>query len=248
MNTPSLGVWLVGASGRMGQAIQRVADEAGDIHFCGSIGSRGADRSVEEHGYPVVVIDFSSPDGTFAACDFAARHGYPLVSGTTGLGTPHEVRFTELAQFNAVLHANNMSAGVHVLAALVQQAAATLCDWDTEIVELHHRMKKDSPSGTALLLAQAADAGRDLQGEAHWRRSREGIVGARPAKEMGIFGVRGGDVVGEHTVFLFGSGERLELTHRATDRTIFARGAVRAARWLTGRAAGRYHMTDVLGL
>ncbi|MBU6161600.1 MAG: 4-hydroxy-tetrahydrodipicolinate reductase [Myxococcales bacterium] len=248
MNTPSLGVWLVGASGRMGQAIQRVADEAGDIHFCGSIGSRGADRSVEEHGYPVVVIDFSAPQGTCVACDFAATHGYPLVSGTTGLDAAHEERFQQLAQYNAVLHANNMSAGVHVLAALVQQAATTLRDWDTEIVELHHRMKKDSPSGTALLLARAADAGHGVQGEAHWRRSRDGIVGARSAGELGIFGVRGGDVVGEHTAFLFGSGERLELTHRATDRTIFARGALRAARWLTGRAAGRYHMTDVLGL
>jgi 4-hydroxy-tetrahydrodipicolinate reductase len=248
MNTPALGLWLVGASGRMGQAIRHVAEEAGDLHFCGSLGSRGADRSVEEHGYPVVVIDFSAPQGTLAACDFAAKHGYPLVSGTTGLDTAHEQRFTELAQFNAVLHANNMSAGVHVLAALVEQAASTLSEWDTEIVELHHRLKKDSPSGTALLLARAADAGHNFQGEAHWRRSREGIVGARGIGELGMFGVRGGDVVGEHTVFFFGQGERIELTHRATDRAIFARGAVRAARWLAGRAAGRYSMTDVLGL
>lgn len=248
MTTPSLGLWLVGASGRMGQAIQRVAEESGDVHFCGSIGSRGADRSVEEHGYPIVIIDFSSSEGTLAACDFAARHGYPLVSGTTGLGPEHAQRLDDLARFNAVLHANNMSAGVHVLAALVQQAAASLPDWDTEIVELHHRLKKDAPSGTALLLARAADAGHDVEGETHWRQSREGIVGARPNGELGIFGVRGGDVVGEHTVYLFGAGERIELTHRATDRTIFARGAVRAARWIAGRAAGRYHMTDVLGL
>lgn len=248
MSKPALGLWLVGASGRMGQAIRRVAEEAGDIRICGSVGARGPDRSVEEHGYPVVVIDFSSPDGTFAACEFAAAHGYPLVSGTTGLCTPHEQRFAELSRFNAVLHANNMSAGVHVLAALVQQAAASLSDWDTEIVELHHKLKKDSPSGTALLLARAADAGHNVQGESHWRQSREGIVGARPDGEVGIFGVRGGDVVGEHTVYLFGAGERMELTHRATDRTIFARGAVRAARWMAGRAAGRYHMTDVLGL
>ncbi len=248
--TASLGLWLVGSTGRMGAAIQHELRHLPDLFIAGHITSQGADRSVEEHGTPVVVVDFSSPTGCLAAIEFSDRYGYPLVSGTTGLDDATHQRLDTLARTTAVVHAHNMSQGVQTLMHLVRQAAAALNEWDAEVVELHHRRKEDAPSGTAVSLGHAIGAGRGrgTRDETGWVFGRHGRPGARTAEEIGMSAVRGGDVVGEHTAFFFGDGERLELTHRATDRGIFARGAIRAARWVVNAPAGRYDMQDVLGL
>jgi 4-hydroxy-tetrahydrodipicolinate reductase len=241
-----LNLWLVGAQGRMGRAIEGLLESEEGFRLSGRIVSRGPDRAVSETGDPVVVVDFSSPEGLMQAIAFAEEHGYPLVSGTTGLSDVHHARLLAASALIPVLHSANMSAGVQTLLALAEMATGALPGWDAEVVELHHRAKKDAPSGTALALAQALAPGPD--GPMPLRTAREGMVGARPDQEIGVMAVRGGDVVGEHTLYLFGAGERLELTHRATDRTIFARGAIRAACWLADRPPGRYTMRQVLGL
>jgi 4-hydroxy-tetrahydrodipicolinate reductase len=192
-----------------------------------------------------VAIDFSSPAGTTALLDSAVRAGVAVVSGTTGLAGDTIAALDRAATRIPVLWEPNMSIGVHVLGALVRQAAAALGPgFDIEIVEAHHRMKVDAPSGTALRLAEHAEAGRaDVTSRAH---GREGRPGARPASEIGMHAVRGGDVIGDHSVHFLGIGERLELVHRATSRDVFAHGALRAARWIAGRPAGRYTLADVL--
>jgi 4-hydroxy-tetrahydrodipicolinate reductase len=234
----------------MGGAIQAELRTHPDFFIAGHITSKGADRSVEEHGTPIVVVDFSSPSGCIAAIEFAEKFGYPLVSGTTGLDAAMHDRLDALAQTNAVVHAHNMSQGVQTLLHLVKQAAAALGEWDAELVEIHHHRKEDAPSGTAVSIGHAIAEGRGRgdRDETDWVYGRQGRPGARPDGEIGLHALRGGDVVGEHTAFFFGDGERLELTHRATDRGIFARGALRAARWVVDADNGRYDMQDVLGL
>jgi 4-hydroxy-tetrahydrodipicolinate reductase len=175
--------------------------------------------------------------------------GIPLVIGTTGLEPSHHTAIDCAARDIAVLQTGNTSLGVTLLAHLVREAAARLGpEWDIEIVEMHHRMKVDAPSGTALLLGEAAAEGRGIELAANSERGRDGHTGARTAGAIGFASLRGGTVAGEHAVILAGEHERLTLSHSAEDRMIFAHGAVRAAAWLTGQAPGRYTMGQVLGL
>jgi len=194
------------------------------------------------------VIDFTHFDASAGHAERCAAAGVPIVIGSTGFTPEARARVAAVAGRIPVVLSPNMSVGVNVLFELVRQAAAALGDaYDVEIVELHHKKKKDAPSGTAVRLAEVAvealgrDAARDLT------YARHGMIGERPAREIGVQTVRGGDIVGEHTVYFCGEGERLELTHRATAREQFARGAVRAAAWVAGREAGLYDMADVLG-
>jgi 4-hydroxy-tetrahydrodipicolinate reductase len=234
---------LWGADGRMGRAI---ADEAAafGVELLGGASLAGW---TPVPGRVDVVVDFSSPAGALDAIAYAASCGAALVSGTTGVDDGYFAALTEASTAIPVLHAANTSLGVWVLRALVEAAARALpASFDVEIVEAHHRRKVDAPSGTALLLEQAARDGRASLGARIDGRS--GHVGARVPGEVGMHAVRGGDVVGDHAVMFLGDGERVELAHRATDRRVFARGALQAATWIVGRPAGRYSMNDVLGL
>jgi 4-hydroxy-tetrahydrodipicolinate reductase len=254
-----------GATGRMGLAILRLARQAGDevVGGCCSPNDPNAGRDLGELAGigPIgvvaspdvgssllgaeVVIDFSTPSAVPALVAQAARHKVAVMSGTTGLDAAGEQALTRAAESIPVLWAPNTSLGVQVLAELVEQAVKKLgARFDVEIVEIHHRKKIDAPSGTALRLAAAARAGRGELKELH---ARDGNVGARTDAELGVVAVRGGDVIGDHTVYLLGQGERLELTHRASSRELFAQGALAAARFVAGKAPGRYVFKDVLG-
>jgi 4-hydroxy-tetrahydrodipicolinate reductase len=196
-----------------------------------------------------VAIDFTAPAATAEHATLAARLGKPLVIGTTGLDSAHDKAVRDAAQRVAIVWAANTSLGINLLLGLVRQVAERLGpDWDIEIVEAHHKMKVDAPSGTALALGRAAADGRGVAFDEVAVRGRDGITGAREAGTIGFAALRGGDAVGEHSAMFFGAGERLELTHRATNRGIYAKGAVRAAQWLIGRPPGLYGMKDVLGL
>ncbi|MCP4869734.1 MAG: 4-hydroxy-tetrahydrodipicolinate reductase [Proteobacteria bacterium] len=217
----------------MGTAVLRLVGEADGLDL--------ADRAAEAD----VVIDYSHPDWTGPLLEQLAEHPRPLVIGTTGLTGELQEHLRQLSKRVPVVQAANTGTGIAVLRRLVEQAAASLGEgWDIEVLEMHHRKKVDAPSGTAWLLVDAA-GGRDRAVP-----SRVGETGARTDAEIGVQTLRGGDVVGEHTVYLVGHGERLELTHRAWDRDTFARGGVRAARWLLAadRKPGLYSMNDVLGL
>jgi 4-hydroxy-tetrahydrodipicolinate reductase len=219
-----------------------VATEPVGVTIAGSL-VEAADAAPEG----AVVIDFTTPaalDDNLAVC---VDKQLPLLIGTTGLDDDHKARIEAAAQRVPVLLAPNTSLGANLLAALTETASKALPDADIEIVELHHRAKKDSPSGTALMLGRAAAGARDQEWDAVATLARAGDAPRRPGK-IGAFGVRGGTVPGEHTVYLFLDDERVELTHRVQDRAIFARGALAAARFLDGQAAGSYAMRDVLGL
>lgn len=243
---PSLG--LLGAAGRMGRAIAEAAPALG-ARIAG-----GIDRG-EEAALPALaaradtLIDFSTPDALPRHLDAAVAAGTPLLIGTTGLTPAHHALIDAAAARIAVLQTANTSLGVTVLRVLVGQAARMLGeDWDIEVVEMHHRHKVDAPSGTALLLGEAAALGRGAgDGRALDRGAHDG---RRQPGGIYYASLRGGSVAGDHQVVLAGEGERIELGHRAESRAIFAHGAVRAARWLAapGRASGRYAMADVLGL
>jgi 4-hydroxy-tetrahydrodipicolinate reductase len=253
---------VVGASGRMGRAIVRLASAAGaeivcavaatdmgrdvgDLAGVGPLGTSVTDTlGALEGARAAVVIDFSAPAVTTALAPIAAAANTAIVSGTTGLTSEGREALALASKRVAVLWEPNMSLGVHVLAQLVAQAVGALGDWDIEIVETHHHAKIDAPSGTALRLAEVAQRAR--QDATHLAHGREGKPGARPASEIGMHAVRGGDVIGDHTVHLFGGAERIELTHRATNRDVFAHGAVRCARWIAGKPAGTYALADVL--
>lgn len=242
-------IGILGAAGRMGRAVAEAAAELGG-EVVGGIDRQGAVTGAFSNANALadasdVLIDFSVPKALADHLDAARRYGRPLVVGTTGLGEEHQALIDTAATQIAVLQSANMSLGVNVLAALVEQAAARLGpDWDIEIVEMHHRHKVDAPSGTALMLGQAAAQGRGhaLGAPAHDRNGKR-IEGA-----IGFASLRGGSVAGDHMVVLASEGERIELAHRAESRAIFARGAVKAALWLSGRPAGRYTMADVLSL
>jgi len=192
-------------------------------------------------------IDFTVPEATRLAAEAALQRGVAAVIGTTGLDAAAERAVDALAERAPVLVSANFSLGVNLLLGLAERAARALGpEFDLEIVELHHRHKRDAPSGTALALASALAAGRG--GRLQNRLSREGEVGPRPDNELGVVAIRGGDVAGEHTAYFLGDGERIELTHRASSRMIFARGALRAAEWLVDKSPGRYTMMDVLEL
>lgn len=195
------------------------------------------------------LIDFTSPEGTLAHAALAHQYKKPLVVGTTGLGDVEQAGLLSAAQKAPVFYAANMSLGVNILLSLVSQAAARLSqEFDIEIFEAHHRDKVDAPSGTALALGHAAAKGRGIKLEDAMIPSRYGHTGKRITGSIGMAVFRGGDVVGEHTVMFAGAGERLELTHKASDRAIFAKGAIKAALWLKDKPAGFYSMADMLGL
>lgn len=229
------GISIFGAGGRMGQAIAEAAAARTDVRIV----EREAD----------VFVDFSAPEALEAHLAEARRAGRPILVGTTGLSAAQQAELDAAAVEIAVLYAANTSLGVNLLSHLVREAAGRLGEeWDVEIVEMHHRMKADAPSGTALLLGEAAAEGRgvDLAGVAE--RGRDGMTGPRRPGGIGFASLRGGTVAGEHMVVFAGEGERIELGHRAESRAIFARGAIAAALWLAGKPAGRYAMADVLGL
>lgn len=254
---------VFGATGRMGQALVRVIrDEprarlAAALVRCSSPSAGravagidesrregDADRYVEGIDVsPAALIEFAGPDGFGAALDLAVRHRIAFVSGSTGLSPAQLAALDAAAARIPVLWSANFSLGIAVLTRLVREAAAALADWDCEIIEAHHRHKRDAPSGTALALGRAVAEGRGVTLESVAADASRS--GERRDGEIGFAVVRGGDVVGEHSVALLGSGERLELGHRATDRDIFARGAMRAALWLAGRAPGRYTLQDL---
>ena len=193
------------------------------------------------------LIDFTLPEGTMNHAALAAKHGKILIIGTTGLSDQQEAELAEHAKSATIVYAANMSLGVNLLAALIEQAARALGpdEWDIEIFESHHKHKIDAPSGTALALGKAAAKGRSTTLPSSIDPDRNG---KREAGEIGFSVARGGDVVGEHTVFFYGEGERIELTHRATNRALFARGALKAALWAKDKPTGLYSMKDVLGL
>lgn len=237
---------VIGHKGRMGQALEAAITDAGHALFAGvdaggSIGPFAAQCDV--------LVDFSAPDALAANLGAARVAGKPIVVGTTGLEEPHFVLLAEAARSVPVLQSGNFSFGVTLLAHLVQEAAARLGDdWDIEVLEMHHRMKVDAPSGTAKLLGEAAAKGRGIVLGDNMESGRHGMTGARGAGAIGFATLRGGTVAGEHSVIFAGNEERLVLAHSAENRMIFARGAVRAAAWLTGKPAGRYTMNDVLGV
>ena len=200
-------------------------------------------------GLAETVIDFTTPENTMVNAGIAAATGRPLIIGTTGLEAEHMAAIDRAAEKTVIVQAANMALGVNLLLGLVERVAKALdSNYDIEIVEMHHRHKVDAPSGTALALGRAAANGRGVELDDVAKRGRDGPGGARRPGDIGFASLRGGDVAGDHTVVFAGPGERIELTHRAADRSIFARGALSAALWCAGRRPGRYSMTDVLDL
>lgn len=239
-------IGIIGSRGRMGQALVAAIVEAGHEHAGGA--DQGDDVAALV-GASDVLVDFSSPKALQANLDACIAANKPIVIGTTGLEEAHHAAIDAAAVKIPVLQTGNTSLGVNMLAALVEQAASKLGDdWDVEIVEMHHRHKVDAPSGTAKLLGEAAARGRGIDLASNSESGRDGITGAREKGAIGFAALRGGSVAGDHTVILASDEERIELTHRAENRMIFARGAVKAAGWLVGQKAGRYGMDGVLGL
>ncbi len=238
---------LAGAVERAGHAL--VGADAGSVAGCGALGVPISGTLEEALQNADVLIDFTFPEVTLANAAVCARLGKSLVVGSTGFTPEQRARLEEFAATIPVVLAPNMSVGVNLCFKLLKDVAKTLGDaFDVEIVELHHNKKKDSPSGTAVRMGEiVADAlGRDYNRVANYHR--QGMVGERTREEIGMQTVRGGDIVGEHTVYFIGMGERIEITHRAMSRDMFARGSVRAAGWLAGKQPGMYDMQDVLGL
>jgi 4-hydroxy-tetrahydrodipicolinate reductase len=262
-------IGIVGCAGRMGRAlIQQVLDTpgcslAGGTEQPGAAIGQDLGTLVGRAALGVVVtadadalfaasdavIDFTVATATANHAALAKQHKTPLVVGTTAVEAEGLAALKAAAQVTAIMHAPNMSVGVNILFAMTEKLAATLGpEFDIDILEMHHRHKIDAPSGTALGLGEAAAKGRGVKLADVARRSRDGITGARPVGEIGFATLRGGDVVGDHTVIFATDGERIELSHKASSRTNFARGAVRAALWTKGRPPGLYSMRDVLGL
>jgi len=227
----------------------KLGDDAGYVAGCGDLDIAITDSLEQALANADVLIDFTWPEVTLANAEVCARLGKALVVGTTGLNPQQRQVIARVAESVPVVFAPNMSIGVNVCFKLLRDMAKTLGEgFDIEIVELHHNKKKDAPSGTAVrmgeIVAEALD--RDYNQVANYHR--EGMCGERSQQEIGMQTVRGGDIIGEHTVYFIGMGERIELTHRAMNRDMFARGALRAAGWLAGKDAGLYDMQDVLGL
>jgi 4-hydroxy-tetrahydrodipicolinate reductase len=239
-------IGIIGSAGRMGAALVEAIAAAGAVYSGGV--DKGDDVLALARSSDVLV-DFSAPAALEGNLDAAIAAGVPIVVGTTGLEERHHWLCDSAATSIAVLQTGNTSLGVTLLAHLVREAASRLGeDWDIEVVETHHRMKVDAPSGTALLLGQAAAEGRGIDLAAHSARGRDGITGARRAGDIGFAALRGGTVAGDHTVHFLADDERIALSHLAENRRIFAKGAVRAAQWLIGKPAGRYTMPQVLDL
>ncbi|WP_309623803.1 4-hydroxy-tetrahydrodipicolinate reductase [Novosphingobium sp.] len=239
-------IGIIGLEGRMGQALVAAIAAAGHVSAGGV--DQGGDLAALAAASDVLV-DFSAPAALEANLDAAMAAGVAIVVGTTGLEERHHFLCDAAAETIPVLQTGNTALGVTLLAHLVREAASRLGDdWDIEIAETHHRMKVDAPSGTALLLGEAAAGGRGISLAEHSARGRDGITGARRQGDIGFASLRGGTVAGDHSVLFLGDSERITLSHMAENRSIFANGAVRAAAWLVGRAPGRYAMGEVLGL
>ncbi|MFT3732675.1 MAG: 4-hydroxy-tetrahydrodipicolinate reductase [Hyphomicrobium sp.] len=261
---------VMGAAGRMGRELIRVIAAEPGCTISGATEAAGSSLLGQDIGTlaglePIgttissdaaavitgsdVIIDFTVPKASVEFARLAAKSKTAAVIGTTGFDAASDAAIADAAKTTAIVKAGNMSLGVNLLVALARQAAAALGnDFDIEIVEMHHRMKVDAPSGTALMLGEAAASGRGVKLDDRSVRGRDGLTGQRRRGDIGFAALRGGTVVGEHTVIFAGDGEQIELTHRATDRGIFARGAVKAALWTNGRAPGLYNMADVLGI
>ena len=256
-------IGVAGCTGRVGQIlVEELQAEEGWIHeelelACGSIQN---DKG-KKFSFPVtksaeelfeksdVVVDFTLPEGTRNHARIAAEMKKPLIVGTTGLDKADEEALLQASKETAIVYSANMSIGVNILQALVQQTAERLgLDWDIEIFEAHHKYKVDSPSGTAIMLGKAAATGRGKSLDNLAVYERYGRIGTRPSGTIGFATARGGDVVGEHKVTFYGEGERVELGHMATDRSLFAKGALRAALWTKDKQPGLYSMRDVLNL
>ena len=262
-------VAIVGCAGRMGQMLLKLLINAPGVVVVGGTERRGSPAmgqdlgalaGIEPLGISVtedasllfetadVVVDFTNPSATVMHSGLAAKFGCAHVVGTTGLDSDQMAAIGRAAQRTAIVLAANMSLGVNLLQQVVEEVARILDpEWDIEIVEMHHRHKVDAPSGTALALGEAAARGRNVSLRRVARRSRDGQVGPRQRGEIGFSALRGGDVVGDHTVIFAADGERVEITHKASSREIFARGAVKAVLWAAGKKAGLYTMRDVLG-
>ena len=239
-------VAVFGSKGKMGRAVIDAAAGRTEVTIVA-----GADRDDDRAALAGadVYVDFSAPAATIAMATLAREHRLAGVIGTTGLGADGEAALAKLAEVAPIVVAANFSLGVNLLLGLVEKAARALGpEWDAEIVETHHRAKRDAPSGTALMIAHAIAAGHGSDYDTVKRHARDGDVGPRPRGEIGVSAVRGGDVIGEHVATFFGAAERIEIGHRATSRSIFAAGALRAAAWVVGKPPGRYDMLDVLGL
>ena len=268
--TDMTGIAVLGASGRMGRMLIDCVRESDRAVLVGATERPGhdwvgcdlgeclggahsgvtvADDPLEVFARAQAVIDFTSPAASVAHAGLAAQARCTHVIGTTGLGDDDLAKIAAAARHAVIVRAGNMSLGVNLLVQITRQVAAALDeDWDIEVVEAHHRHKVDAPSGTALMLGEAAAEGRGISLADHADRGRDGITGARMRGAIGFSAIRGGDVVGEHDVIFAAAGERLVLRHLATNRAIFARGAVKAALWGQGQKPGEYSMLDVLGL
>jgi 4-hydroxy-tetrahydrodipicolinate reductase len=261
---------VMGAAGRMGRMLVRTIGEIPGAVVAAALERPGSEAIGEDAGVlaglpplgvPISddplravvdadgILDFTAPAATVELAALAAQARIVHVIGTTGLSGSDLKKIDAAARHAVVIRSGNMSLGVNLLGALVERAAAALGpDWDIEILEMHHKMKVDAPSGTALLLGESAARGRKIALGEHSVRSRDGHTGARREGDVGFATLRGGSVVGDHSVIFAGMSERLEFTHRAEDRAIFARGAIRAALWGRGKKPGHYAMADVLGL
>ncbi|MCB1491360.1 MAG: 4-hydroxy-tetrahydrodipicolinate reductase [Rhodobiaceae bacterium] len=261
---------VVGAAGRMGQALVRAVTEhpgtvlhaaiersqsdaigkdAGTLAGIDALGVAVTDDPLEAFVHAEGVLDFTAPAATVGFAEITAQARIVHVIGTTGLEAEHHAAIDAAARHATIIQSGNMSLGVNLLAALTKTVAAALdADFDIEVLEMHHRHKVDAPSGTALLLGEAAAEGREIALFDHSVRARDGVTGPRRRGDIGFATLRGGSVVGEHTVMFAADGERIELTHKAADRAIFSRGAIKAALWGRGRKPGRHTMFDVLGL
>jgi len=264
------GVVVTGVSGRMGQMLVDKLAQSKVLRLIGAVARQGhdwvgkdlgeamggsatgimvTDDPLEAFAEAQAVIDFTTPAATVAHAAIAAQARTVHVIGTTGLSDEDLAKIKAAARHATIVRAGNMSLGVNLLTQLTRQVAAALDeDFDIEIVESHHRYKVDAPSGTALMLGEAAAEGRQVSLRAVEDRGRDGITGARKRGDIGFTAIRGGDVVGEHDVIFAADGERIVIRHIATDRSIFARGALKAAAWGQGRGPGEYDMLDVLGL
>ncbi|MDD5678450.1 MAG: 4-hydroxy-tetrahydrodipicolinate reductase [Kiritimatiellae bacterium] len=264
-----LKIAILGAAGRMGQVLIRCASRSPNLHLVGAVEAEqcpllgkdaGIIAGIADIGVILtadsrkafqkadVLVDFSFPSATGRHATLAAELKKPMVIGTTGLNAAETEIIRKVAAHIPVVWAPNMSLGVNLLFAMVRKTAGVLGDYNIEIIETHHRHKKDSPSGTALRLAETAAAARGLKLDDVATHGRQGLVGERPAAQIGIHAVRAGDVVGDHTILFATEGERLEMTHRASSRDCFAMGALRAVEWVVTRKPGLYSMLDVLGI
>jgi 4-hydroxy-tetrahydrodipicolinate reductase len=237
---------IAGAKGKMGEALGRVAEKMPGMTVAGRLEAGGELGAIIKDGD--VVVDFTAPEATVPFAQLCAQHSKAMVIGTTGHTEAERKELRHIAARVPMVWSANFSTGVNTLFWLTGKAAEILGpEYDLEIVEMHHRLKKDAPSGTATTLARILAQVRQQQLETALRHGRQGLTGERTASEIGLHSVRGGDVVGDHTVIFATNGERLELTHKASSRETFARGALRAAQWVVGKKPGVYDMQEVLG-